>query len=130
MTYAAGTGHSDFLTRIADVHRANWEVVDGEVTDWRSAVSRGLSILSSLLTSEITTLESIAASYAGGFEIAYCAGSRLKKLDDITFLFWSGQQTTNGLDIELVPLFLKLVYQDDVLLVARTLANSEVVLKV
>ena len=94
-----------------------------QVNDLERSLACGLMVSGVFLSSEIATYESLLNFYGGGYEIASLFNGKFQKLDDITYLFWHGEITDNGIGMNLHQVC-KYSYVNDVLLIrAATLSE-------
>lgn len=94
-----------------------------EVNSLERSLACALMTSGAFLSSEIATHESLLNFYGGGYEIASLFNGKFSKLDDITYLFWHGDITDDGIRMNLHQVC-KYSYVNDVLLI-RTATLSE-----
>ena len=72
-----------------------------QTNDLERSLAYGLMISGVFLSREIATYESLLNFYGGGYEIASLSDGKFQKVDDITYLFWHGEITDNGMGMNL-----------------------------
>jgi hypothetical protein len=65
--------------------------------------SIGLMLTGTFLQVEWATHETLKHLYGGGYEIATLYGDGFRKVDDITYLFWTAELTENPTGVKVVP---------------------------
>jgi|RhiMethySRZTD1v2_1073278.scaffolds.fasta_scaffold01336_19 hypothetical protein len=92
------------------------------INDLERALGHGLICSGVLLSAEIVTRESLLHFFGGGYEVASLIKGQFKKLDNITYLFWHGEISANGIGVNLHQVC-KYSYANDLLLIrAATLS--------
>ena len=75
---------------------------------------------------ELTTANPLGNLFGGGYEVGLFEGTRFRKMDDVTYLFWRVGRNENGFGVALTPtVVLRMSYVND-LLVIRTLETEMV----
>jgi len=94
-----------------------------EVNDLERSLAYGLTLSGVFLSAEIATYETLLNFFGGGYEIASLSEGRFQKLDDVTYLFWKGEISDEGIRANLNQVC-KYSYVNDVLLI-RTATFSK-----
>ena len=70
-----------------------------------------------MIAEELRTAKSLQNYYGGGFELVTYNRGRLEKLDDITYVFWTANEETDGWNISPPRAVIKLSYKSDILII-------------
>jgi hypothetical protein len=110
--FAIGTGASEYL-QTAKQYKGGV----GHTNFFNKSIAQNLDLLSKFLVFESATAETILNRWGAGFEVIYLFNQKFKKLDDYTFVLFSGTfNMDSGLDCHPTSVF-KYKYHDELLLI-------------
>ncbi|MFC0875134.1 hypothetical protein ACE01N_01000 [Saccharicrinis sp. FJH2] len=113
---ACGSGASDYLKNLENFP----EVLGlGKINTINKALSQNLNLLSLLLGYELIFADTIRNHYGAGFEVIYFENNEFKKLNNYTFIIWTGSFFDDELKMQPFRI-MKYQYQYEVLLVRTT----------
>lgn len=121
----AGTGTPTFIQAIEFLAATR---LSGEYLSLGDALSRAISFTSYAFGNQILTGNGVIEGWGGAFEIAYPLEDRFEKLSNVLHLTWIVREQNNGkLEANCIPIFIKLNYQDErlIILVADYQDKSE-----
>lgn len=81
------------------------------------AFAKSAMLAGHLLTTDLSSDDPVRNSFGGGFEIAYIGESGIKKMGDITYIFWQINDDWNQLI--LIPIVVNVKYEGDLLVIKR-----------
>lgn len=113
----AGTGASDLKSYL---HNLDDLVTLEQSNPLQNVVAKTLTIATLMIGIERIFGDTIVNYYGGGFEIVSFVRKKFKKISDITYLVWRGQQMKDA-SLRLYPpeIGMKYCYQDDILLIRK-----------
>jgi hypothetical protein len=119
--YAGGTGEASFSSTL----EACVDGIDAMRAFFAGRQQLGACfgsvLLANLLGNEARTGRNLLERWGGGFEVATIIDARFQKLTGVLHTFWEFSKSRSGqLEIKLMPVFQKLDYWNDVLVI-RTL---------
>ncbi len=116
--FACGSGSQYF---IENAKKNNYYGNIGDDNPLYRAISLNYINLSTLLSVERLSLETIRQSWGAGFEMIFFNGEKFEKLDDVTFIIWKDNVDLNTENYSVAPfLTLNFKYCDDILLISAS----------
>lgn len=87
----------------------------------QESIGFGLLLTGVFLNVELATLESLNSFYGGGYEIAVSENAKFRKLDDVTYLFWTASVDGNEVRLGRIPRrVFRYAYRNDLLVIRST----------
>ena len=112
---ACGTGAGDFIKAAAG---STIVFGEGDTNHLHQTIALNYVLLIKILGNERLSLETIKKYWGAGFEMIYYDGSKFKKVDDITFLFWKGTLNIETGEFNVTPfLILNYKYYNELLVI-------------
>lgn len=90
---AAGSGYNTLLDVI---HNLEYNVTSGQLNKLEKGISTAVALNTSLLSLEIQTAFTSQNLFGAGYEIAHPLRTNLAKFCDLTYLFWSVEEESQG----------------------------------
>lgn len=78
---------------------------------------KSMMLAGHLLTTDLSSDDPVRNNFGGGFEIAYIGENGIKKMSDITYIFWQMNEDWNRL--ALIPIIVNVKYEGDLLIIKR-----------
>jgi hypothetical protein len=113
-TYVIGSGKQALLDVIGGLEAV--PVAKGS-DPYREAVVRAMSLLGLFYQVELNTQTNLLHFWGGGYEIALIIDGSFKKLDDVTFVFWRADVSSDKIKIMSPHFILKQKYFEDELVI-------------
>jgi hypothetical protein len=116
--YVVGTGTEHFFHYASKISAVSG--MDRHSHGLEYTLGKFLGLTANVLAAELMDASSLKSFYGGGFEYVFPLGGTLQKLDDVTYSFWFVKSFDDRqLNLQVPPLFIKLFYIKDYVLIAR-----------
>lgn len=107
MVMTGGTGQGHFIKSVEYF----FKLADENDSRAETIIAPGLSYIASAFGEQIFTGNGLQDGWGGAFELAYYAGGKFQKLDDVLYLFWTAEEKTDGaITLKSFPYLVKTQY--------------------
>lgn len=110
MAQTGGTGQGHFIKSVEHFFKQ----ADENDTRAETVLAPGLSYIAAAFGEQIFTGDGMEEGWGGAFELAYFAGGKFQKLDDVLYVFWIAKEYATGeMKLQQFPYLVKTNYFGD-----------------
>lgn len=105
--WASGSG-GDVLSSLSQFNTPN--IISDTPNPLQKVITIALALSGCLMQHELKTGVPIFHYFGGGYEIASVVAGKIKKVNDVTFVFWDAQNTNKGINLSFPTKIMKFDY--------------------